>query len=191
MPGCSEAIERFGSAVRLFAVKHGGEEPGAKQGTAPEGRLSTVMINWLRGILVNALDLQLSRRMQFVSLSLPGCVVYVRVGTCRLLSDSKNGGGQLRRRWHLRGHCIALLLRMCLCRMWYRRDTYAYREFGNPTFVVYSGGGERRRSDVTANGDVGEEDDVRAGCGFVGLCYRVIAYRAQAVLSAADVNDWG
>lgn len=104
-----------------------------------------------------------------LSLSLSGCVVYVRVGTCRLLSDSKNGGGHLRRRWHLRGHCIALLLRMCLCRMWYRRDTYAYREFGNPTFVVHSGGGERRRSDVTANGDVGEEADVRAGCGFVDL----------------------
>lgn len=75
-------------------------------------------------------------------------------------------------------------------------QTYAHRELGNPTLAVRSGGGERRRGDVTGtnnnvNGDVGEEVGGRAGCGFVGLCYRVIAYRAQPVLSAPDVNGWG
>lgn len=51
---------------------------------------------------------------------------------------------------------------------------------------------ERQRREMSqpasVNGDVGEEE---AGCLVVGLCYRIIAYRAQAVLSPADVNDWG
>lgn len=188
--GCRAAVKLsrglllLGSAVKLFAVKHGGRrtrEP--RQGTAPEGRLSTVMINWLRGILVNGLCWIHSMRFFFSLIA--------RMGVGIFAGDGISGD--------IASHCCCGCVYV-ECGRGERHTMYV----GACMHIVNSGGGERRetrdersrarrRGDGTAsvNGDVGEQDRWWAGCRVPVVCYRVIAYRAQAVLSPTDVNDWG